>query len=415
MIVTHKIDMDLLSKNENAAVPQIHAVQGDCNSRRLMLSMRVGQELWLVPQDVTVQMRYRKPDGTGGIYDTLPNGIQAWSVQDNLVLVTLAPQILTVAGVVRSQVVLQQKGSLVATFEVQIIVQEDPSVGTLKSEDYTNLRMWMTEQVEDALSKAKLTGAFDGATFVPKVSSAGILSWTNDKGLTNPESVNINAPQGILPMENGGTGAATAAEARANLGAAAAGYGWGETQTSYNPPYADPDNVDRTCVFSCSQGSIPRGGIWRGVAHFQNADNGQMVVRSYTNGEGVVARRYKISGEWKPWEYENPWMTPGTEYRTTELWNGKPVYIKVINYGKLAAANTNVTISLGCTATNLIEFDILTTLSSGTQYNFPAFNLNTATAMLTGYFNEAKTALVVRCHQDLSSATAIVTVKYTKA
>ena len=100
--------MDLLSKNENAAVPQIHAVQGDCNSRKLMLSMQVGQELWLVPQDVTVQMRYRKPDGTGGIYDTLPNGIQAWSVQDNLVFVTLAPQKLTVAGVVRSQVVLQQ-------------------------------------------------------------------------------------------------------------------------------------------------------------------------------------------------------------------------------------------------------------------------------------------------------------------
>ena len=200
----------------------------------------------------------------------------------------------------------------------------------------------------------------------------------------------------------------------AAVGAAPSGYGWGETSTSYNPPYGDPDSVDRTCVFSCSQGNIPRGGVWRGVAQFQNANNGQMVVRSYTNGEGVVARRYKINGEWKPWEYENPWMTPGTEYRTTELWNGKPVYIKLINYGKLAAANTTVTIPLGCTATNLVDFNILITLSSGSQYSFPVLTFGDATPTLSGYFAAEKTGFVVKCHADLSTATAVATVKYTK-
>lgn len=42
----------------------------------------------------------------------------------------------------------------------------------------------------------------DGATFIPAVSSDGILSWTNDKGLDNPESVSIKGQQG----EKGDTG-----------------------------------------------------------------------------------------------------------------------------------------------------------------------------------------------------------------
>lgn len=35
-----------------------------------------------------------------------------------------------------------------------------------------------------------------GATFTPAVSSAGDISWTNDKGLANPEIVNIKGPKG---------------------------------------------------------------------------------------------------------------------------------------------------------------------------------------------------------------------------
>lgn len=39
------------------------------------------------------------------------------------------------------------------------------------------------------------TGA-DGATFTPAVSEAGVLSWTNNKNLTNPASVNIKGAKG---------------------------------------------------------------------------------------------------------------------------------------------------------------------------------------------------------------------------
>ena len=58
------------------------------------------------------------------------------------------------------------------------------------------------EQFEQNLAD----GEYDGATFTPAVSAAGVISWTNDKGLANPTSVNIMGPQGPAGA-TGATGA----------------------------------------------------------------------------------------------------------------------------------------------------------------------------------------------------------------
>ena len=44
----------------------------------------------------------------------------------------------------------------------------------------------------------------DGVTFTPSVSEDGDLSWTNDGGLANPQTVNIKGPKG----DKGDTGPA---------------------------------------------------------------------------------------------------------------------------------------------------------------------------------------------------------------
>ena len=41
----------------------------------------------------------------------------------------------------------------------------------------------------------------DGATFTPFINSDGDVSWTNDKGLTNPVTVNVRGPQGIQGIQ----------------------------------------------------------------------------------------------------------------------------------------------------------------------------------------------------------------------
>ena len=55
----------------------------------------------------------------------------------------------------------------------------------------------LTTAVQSLISES---GA--AATFTPSVSEDGTLSWTNNKGLTNPEPVNIKGPQG--PAGNDG-------------------------------------------------------------------------------------------------------------------------------------------------------------------------------------------------------------------
>ena len=45
-------------------------------------------------------------------------------------------------------------------------------------------------------------------------------------------------------------------------------------------------------------------------------------------------RMLKDNGKWQPVEWINPPMELGTEYRTTERYFGKPVYVKVVDCGK---------------------------------------------------------------------------------
>ena len=63
----------------------------------------------------------------------------------------------------------------------------------------------------------------------------------------------------------------------------------------------------------------------------------------YSAVQHILIRR-QAWGEWKPWEWVNPPMTVGVEYRTIERYMGKVVYTKLIDCG--AAANA-AAVSLG--------------------------------------------------------------------
>lgn len=96
MKVTHKISLDMAFRG---VAPRIDAVQGDTNSRVLEVTLYSGGHPWEVPAGVSVAIGYHKPDGTAGVYDTLPDETPAVSVSGNVVSVTLAPQLLSVSGV----------------------------------------------------------------------------------------------------------------------------------------------------------------------------------------------------------------------------------------------------------------------------------------------------------------------------
>ena len=136
MIMTHKLEMDLL---EPGSIRRIYAVQDDRYSRNLELTLYAGLEPWTVPENVQTVIRYRKPDGTGGEYNVLPDGSSAWMAENNVLTVALAPQVLTVPGTVMMSVMLQKDRAQLSSFEICLIVKRAVREDIEDSEDYVNI------------------------------------------------------------------------------------------------------------------------------------------------------------------------------------------------------------------------------------------------------------------------------------
>lgn len=189
MYVNHKLKMDLAGA---AVMPKVDMVQRDQYVRQLILELYCNGEAWPVPEDAHPVICYQKADGTGGEYDTLPDGRRAWIVEGNALTVEVAPQMLTAPGPVRMAVDLLLGDAKLSTFTVMLYVQKAIPLG-LPSGDYFKLEGFLSApkngevgqllrisgvsesgcvtalegyDLEDAahavLEQAKETGAFDG-------------------------------------------------------------------------------------------------------------------------------------------------------------------------------------------------------------------------------------------------------------
>ena len=61
-------------------------------------------------------------------------------------------------------------------------------------------------------------------------------------------------------------------------------------------------------------------------------------------GAAIVARNMTYGSHISDWEYENPPMTFGVEYRSTARYLGKPVYCMVVDCGTVPAVGSSKTI-----------------------------------------------------------------------
>ena len=120
MIVTHNISIDLRTMGP---VPRIDATQDDQYTRNLAVSLLEGGQVWNIPDKVSAVIRYCKSDGAGGEYDTLPDGTPAWWVEDNVLWLALAPQVLTAPGLTTLSASLIREKQVVSTVSVAIHVR----------------------------------------------------------------------------------------------------------------------------------------------------------------------------------------------------------------------------------------------------------------------------------------------------
>ena len=160
MVITHKINMDF---GHRGVTPRIDVVQDDKYSRNLQICLYENDARWEIPIDAVAVVRYQKSDGTGGKYDTLPDGTLAYDISGNVLTVALAPQVCTAPGLVDFAVCLIQAESEITTFAVNIIVQPVPGAD-IASEEYENLTLrffFVTQAEYDALpEEEKLAGTY---------------------------------------------------------------------------------------------------------------------------------------------------------------------------------------------------------------------------------------------------------------
>ena len=153
--------------------PRLHMVQGDSNTRTTVASLWDDSQPYDVPASAAVMMRFRKPDGTGGLYDVTEGGAKI-SVSGNVVTVRVASQLLTVAGVVFAQVDVYGAATgaaaeKLATFRLAIEVA--PSVypaAPIISSDYYNI---LTAKVAEAVAAADR--AEQATVYTPTIGSNG--------------------------------------------------------------------------------------------------------------------------------------------------------------------------------------------------------------------------------------------------
>ena len=169
-------------------VPRLSMVQGDSNTRTIKATLWDGSQPFSVPAGAACMVRYSKPDGTGGLYDTTEGGA-AVTASGSTVTAPVATQMLTVAGLVMAEIDIYGTGSGVsaerlATF--RFLVEVTPSVypdATIISSDYYNI---LTSAIASAVSAAESAEA-SAASAAAAV--AGAVKYTEAQTLTTAQKM----------------------------------------------------------------------------------------------------------------------------------------------------------------------------------------------------------------------------------
>ena len=217
------IDQELtLNLSADGIPPRLHMVQGDANTRTVVATLWDDAQPYTVPAASAVMIRFRKPDGTGGLYDTTESGAQV-TVSGNTVTAPVATQMLAVAGVVQAQVDIYgtatgKAAEKLATF--RFAVEVAPSVypdAEIISSDYFNIIAADIGKVVEAAARAEAAQAAASAA------QQGAESARNDavNAKTAAESAKTDAVAAQKKSEAAQTKAETAQTAAEQSAAAA--------------------------------------------------------------------------------------------------------------------------------------------------------------------------------------------------
>ena len=204
MIVTRKITIDLARRG---VPPRVDAMQGDSNTRKVEVTLFENEAAWPVQNGTTVAVAFMKPDGTSGLYDKLPDNSNAAVFLNNVVTITLAPQVLTAYGEVSAAVIFYDANmDAIATFPFLVFVERNPGAGRQISNNYYYFTSF--DAINEAINKVNscnvtATEQEDGVLLkIYNESISGGVS-VNTVFIKHGKNGGVQTVNGIAPDKNG--------------------------------------------------------------------------------------------------------------------------------------------------------------------------------------------------------------------
>lgn len=147
------------------------------------------------------------------------------------------------------------------------------------------------------------------------------------------------------------------------------------------------------------------------VQNIPSFKSGKVLVMPYTSLQyytqiafaaltSEIAVRFCNGGNWGPWEYLNPLLSLGVEYRTVERYNGKPVYVKAVNCGMLVGDKS-------------VEHGVAN-MKACIEVNGCAGPQNLVGNASTGSITVDSSVIKTVVYSDIPHEDSIVIIKYTK-
>jgi len=153
-VINHRINIDLTNP---APVPRIQIKQGDRGTHSVVISLYNNGKEWEVPDEGEPVLRYHVHDLSGGedvkgVYDTLPDGSQAWAIGDNNVIFRLTDAMTARHSIVLADVVLRGEGKVLSTFSFELYVHRAP-VDSAEPDLVDYYRVATLEQINQEFSE----------------------------------------------------------------------------------------------------------------------------------------------------------------------------------------------------------------------------------------------------------------------
>ena len=214
----------------------------------------------------------------------------------------------------------------------------------------------------------------------------GVASFNSRTGAVMPQSGDYNATQ--IPV-SGEPEAETVAAALSNK--APAGFGFGDAiqeiattsaEESYETYCAKVDAVldampDKTAKLVRAYPPAVYGNAGTTISLLYKGDANYAVLSNIGSADVVLCGwrmfklRYPSSSSpavWMPFEWENPPMKIGVEYRTTERYDGKPVFVMAVNGGAFPDNSSKIIeVQIPDTSGQVKMLDCYGVLDNGTQ------------------------------------------------